>query len=164
MELKVYTIEETNQILKIHRTYVSRLIHDGKIRAIKVGRFYRILGTDLEKYIGSSIDKPLYKVEEAAKILKIHRLYVLRLIQQNKLKAIKIGKFYRISQDSLEKYIGEEPLTKVLTVDEVGKMMQLNRVTIINLINNKKLKAFKIGKFYRLTETMLASFLKVKEL
>ncbi len=164
MEIKVYTIKEISNLLKIHRTYVSRLIKEGKLNAAKIGRSYRVLEEDLEKFLGEKIKKPLLKASEVGKILKIHRLYVMRLIKDKKIKAIKIGKFYRVSEKALEDFVKEKPLSKIMTAEEVGKKLQLSRLTIINLIKEKKLPAFKIGKFYRVTEKMLAKFLKVKEL
>jgi len=51
MNLKVYTISEVAKILKIHRTYVARLIRGGKLPAIKIGKFYRVREEDLEKFL-----------------------------------------------------------------------------------------------------------------
>jgi len=51
MDLKVYTISEVAQILKIHRTYVARLIRSGRLPAIKIGKFYRIRERDLEDFL-----------------------------------------------------------------------------------------------------------------
>lgn len=162
MEIVVYTVAEISKLLKIHRTYVSRLIHEGRLRAAKIGRSYRILKQDLEKFLGAQIKKPLLKVSETAQILKIHPLYVLRLIQAKKIKAIKIGKFYRVSRQGLEEFVGESPLSEIMTAAEVGKALQVSRITVTNAIKDGKMRAFKIGKFYRITEKMLAEFLKVK--
>jgi len=162
MEIKVYTIAEISKILQLHRTYISRLIHEGKLRAAKIGRSYRVLSADLEKFLGGKIKGQLLKTSQAGKILKIHSLYVMRLIGEGKIKAIKIGKFYRINPKALDDFTGEQPLSQIMTAEEVGKVLQVSRITVINLIKEKKLPAFKIGKFYRITEKMLAQFLKIK--
>jgi len=86
----------------------------------------------------------------------------MRLIGEGKIKAIKIGKFYRINPKALDDFTGEQPLSQIMTAEEVGKVLQVSRITVINLIKEKKLPAFKIGKFYRITEKMLAQFLKIK--
>jgi excisionase family DNA binding protein len=54
MSLKVYTISEVAQILKIHRTYVARLIRHRKLPAIKIGKFYRVREEDLEQFLNSA--------------------------------------------------------------------------------------------------------------
>ncbi len=162
MELRVYTVEEIGDLLQIHRTYVSRLISDGKLRATKIGRSYRILQSDLEKFLGEPFSGRLMSIPEAAAALKIHRLYILRLIKEGSLRSLPLGKLHRISQSMLADFVGERPLGKILTADEVAKSLQVSRITVINLIKNKKLPALRIGKFYRLTENMLNRFLSWK--
>ena len=49
--------------------------------------------------------KRIYTIEEIAAILKVHRTYVATLIKEKKLAALKIGRFYRIREDQLEKLI-----------------------------------------------------------
>jgi len=46
----------------------------------------------------------LYTAEEVAKILKIDKQTVLRFIREKKIKAIKIGREYRIKESELEQY------------------------------------------------------------
>lgn len=46
-EKEVYTIEETQNLLKISRSTVLRLIKKGVLKAGKLGSQYRILGAEL---------------------------------------------------------------------------------------------------------------------
>lgn len=162
MALTVYTIEEIGDLLQVHRTNVSRLVAEGKLRATKIGRSYRVLQSDLEKFLGEPLSGRLMSIPEAAAALKIHRLYILRLIKEGSLRSLPLGKLHRVSQSMLADFVGERPLGKILTADEVAKLLQVSRITVINLIKNKKLPALRIGKFYRLTENMLNSFLSGK--
>jgi len=104
MSQRIYTIEEIAEILKVHRTYVASLIVKGKLSALKIGRFYRIKQEHLEELIGGKL-VAILTIDDIAETLKIHRTYVTRLIKQNKLKAIKIGKFYRIRNDDFEDFL-----------------------------------------------------------
>ena len=109
MQSKIFTIEEIAEILKVHRTYVATLIKTGKLSALKIGRFYRIREDQLEALIGGKL-VALLSLDDVAETLKIHRTYVARLIKQKKLKAIKIGKFYRIREDDFNAYLEESEI------------------------------------------------------
>jgi excisionase family DNA binding protein len=49
---------------------------------------------------------------------------------------------------------------KVYTLQEVADVLKVSRQTIYNYLKAGKLKASKIGKEYRVTETQLQDFLK----
>jgi excisionase family DNA binding protein len=46
----IYTTEETAALMKISVRTVQRLIRARQLRSRKVGRLYRILGTDIEAF------------------------------------------------------------------------------------------------------------------
>lgn len=50
---KFYTVEEVAEILSVHWQTVHALIKRGELKAIKVGKRYRISDEDLKKYIES---------------------------------------------------------------------------------------------------------------
>jgi excisionase family DNA binding protein len=105
----------------------------------------------------------VYTIEEIAEILKVHRTYVATLIRDKKLSALKIGRFYRIREDQLEKLIGGK-LVAMLTVDDVAETLKIHRTYVARLIKQKKLKAIKIGKFYRIREDKFNAFLEESEI
>jgi len=105
MQSRIYTIEEIAEILKVHRTYVASLIAQNKLAALRIGRFYRTREEDLEKLIGGKLDGAILTIEDIAEILKIHRTYVAKLIHDKKIKAIQIGKFYRIREKDFEDFL-----------------------------------------------------------
>lgn len=47
----------------------------------------------------------------------------------------------------------------VLTVEDAAKALHLHPFTVLKLIKNKKLKAIKIGRVYRIRESELEAFL-----
>jgi excisionase family DNA binding protein len=50
MSDEVYTVEQFAERLKLHPKTVLRFIREGRLRAVKVGRGYRILRSDLEAF------------------------------------------------------------------------------------------------------------------
>jgi len=52
-EEKYYTIEEVAEMLKVVYLTVYRWIQDGKLKAYKAGKQYRINKTDLDRFITS---------------------------------------------------------------------------------------------------------------
>jgi len=50
-EDKYYTIEETAKMLKVVYLTVYRWIQDGKLKAYKAGKQYRIKREDLDKFL-----------------------------------------------------------------------------------------------------------------
>lgn len=49
----------------------------------------------------------LHTPEQVAKILQVHHLTVLKFIKQKKLKAIKLGRVYRIKDKDLDSFLNK---------------------------------------------------------
>ena len=49
----------------------------------------------------------IYTTEQVAKLLQIHPLTVLKYINSGKLRAVKLGRVYRITETSLQKFLEE---------------------------------------------------------
>lgn len=54
MDDKFYTVEQISQLLKIHAKTIQRYIREGKLRASKVGKSWRVSGHDLSAFIENS--------------------------------------------------------------------------------------------------------------
>jgi excisionase family DNA binding protein len=50
----------------------------------------------------------LYTTEQVAKLLQIHPLTVLKYINSGKLRAVKLGRVYRVTETSLQKFLEGE--------------------------------------------------------
>jgi len=50
----------------------------------------------------------LYTTEQVAKLLQIHPLTVLKYIKARKIKAIKLGRIYRVTESALQKFLEDE--------------------------------------------------------
>jgi excisionase family DNA binding protein len=50
-ERGIYTIEEAAQILKVSQSTIRRWINTGKLTSSKIGRLYRISGSDVQRLL-----------------------------------------------------------------------------------------------------------------
>jgi len=84
---------------------VSRLIHRGDLKAVKIGRFFIIPEKEIKKLINQNeIPEKVYTIPELCQLFHTARTNLVRSIGQNKLKAIKIDGEYRISKKDAEGY------------------------------------------------------------
>lgn len=70
MEIKeneVYTHEETQEILKVSASTVTRMIKKGLIRAAKVGKQYRIMGKELLRVLSPKLEDQVGKAYNKAR-------------------------------------------------------------------------------------------------
>lgn len=52
MTIKVYTILEVAEILQVGRRAVYSYVRDGKLKAVKIGKEWRINEPDLKEFLG----------------------------------------------------------------------------------------------------------------
>ncbi|MGZ3314865.1 MAG: helix-turn-helix domain-containing protein, partial [Caulobacteraceae bacterium] len=52
MSGSLYTVEQTAERLRLHPKTVLRMIRDGRLKAKRIGKAYRILGDDLDAAAG----------------------------------------------------------------------------------------------------------------
>ena len=50
-EIKLYTLQEVAQIMKVHRGTIYRYVNSGKLKATKYGKEYRVTKESLESFI-----------------------------------------------------------------------------------------------------------------
>ena len=70
MEIKeneVYTHEETQALLKVSSSTVTRMIKKGLIRTAKVGKQYRIMGKELLRILSPKIEDQVGKAYNKAR-------------------------------------------------------------------------------------------------
>lgn len=70
MEIKeneVYTHEETQKLLKVSSSTVTRMIKKGLIRTARVGKQYRIMGKELLRVLSPELEDKVGKVYNKAR-------------------------------------------------------------------------------------------------
>lgn len=71
MEEKYFTTEQVAHILQVHPFTILKFIREDKLPGIKLGRMYRIKGSDVEQFLESRITGSKKQKEE--KIEKEHK-------------------------------------------------------------------------------------------
>ncbi|MDX9783391.1 MAG: helix-turn-helix domain-containing protein [Spirochaetia bacterium] len=95
-----------------------------------------------------------YSIEELAGILKLHPKTILRFIHEGKIRAQKIGRSWRVSQEALKEYSHAElaaPVEGVEAVDfnSIGARMRVSAVIEIDEQNSEEAS--------RLSNTLMAA-------
>lgn len=68
MEEKFYTVEQIAEILGMHHKTIRKFIREGKLKANKLGKQWRISGHDLSSFMENNNFKTSKKSEEGEKI------------------------------------------------------------------------------------------------
>lgn len=58
-EIKLYTLEEVQDILKLSRRTLYSYIKTGKLPALKIGKYWRVHHVDLENFVQKAKVTPL---------------------------------------------------------------------------------------------------------
>ena len=66
-EMEVYTPQETQAILKVSSSTLTRMIKKGLIRTAKVGRQYRIMGKELLRILSPELEDQVGKAYNKAR-------------------------------------------------------------------------------------------------
>ena len=66
-ENEVYTPAETQEILKVSSSTLTRMIKKGLIRTAKVGKQYRIMGKELLRILSPKLEDQVGKVYNKAR-------------------------------------------------------------------------------------------------
>jgi excisionase family DNA binding protein len=70
MEIKpneVYTPAEAEELLKVSKSTIKRMLKSGLLKANKVGKQYRILGHELLKLVSPEVDRKATGVYQTVK-------------------------------------------------------------------------------------------------
>lgn len=70
---EVYTPAETEQLLKVSKSTVKRMLKSGLLKANKIGKQYRILGHELLKMLSPEIDVKATDFYQKVKIKTIEK-------------------------------------------------------------------------------------------
>lgn len=57
----VYTVNETQELLKVSNSTIKRMLKHGLIKANKVGKQYRILGIEILRLVSPQVEKKAVK-------------------------------------------------------------------------------------------------------
>jgi excisionase family DNA binding protein len=98
---------------------------------------------------------PFYSIEDLTQILKLHPKTILRFIHEGKIKAQKIGRSWRVSQEALKEYTHAElaapprPVPEPVDFGSIGERMKVSAVIEIDEQNSEEAS--------RLSNTLMAA-------
>ena len=95
----------------------------------------------------------LYTIDELASILKLHPKTILRFVHEGKIKARKIGKSWRISQNALKEYAHAELATPSRSKEHVSFDSLIDRMRVSAVIEIDEKNSEEAS---RLSNTLLA--------
>ena len=102
-------------------------------------------------------------IEQVADRLQVHRATITALINDGRLRALRLGKIWRVPLGAIEEYLAERdnpvPELRSLSVDEVADRLQVHRDTVLGLIQAGELPARKVGRNWRVAVGALRAFL-----
>lgn len=70
MQEKILTPDQVSQILQVHPFTVLKFIKQGRLKASKLGRVYRIRESDLESFLDQTSGKSATTQEESPNLVK----------------------------------------------------------------------------------------------
>jgi excisionase family DNA binding protein len=116
MQEKYFTVEQISALLQMHPKTVQRYIREGKLRAVKVGKGWRVSGHDLSVFTESipaeGAPVPVAVVSCVADIYAADREAAIRIM--NALGAAHTGKPPEYGQGSVQtQYIPEEAKLRI---------------------------------------------------
>jgi excisionase family DNA binding protein len=60
-DMQMYSVEQVAGMLGLHVKTVRGYVRDGRLKAVRIGRQYRIAATDLEEFTGHSVSASAWK-------------------------------------------------------------------------------------------------------
>lgn len=93
MRQKLYSVKDLSKILNLHQKTILRFIHEGKIKARKIGRTWMVNEKELKDYVHGELANG-----ESDQVLKYHTIQdriqvsaVIEIIEQNSEEASRIS-------------------------------------------------------------------------
>lgn len=81
MEHKLYSIAELSEILKLHPKTILRFIHEGKIKARKIGRSWMVSRDELKEYAHSEFAGEERPRQETSPVRLAERIAVSAVVE-----------------------------------------------------------------------------------
>lgn len=70
----IYTVEQVAERLKLHPKTVLRFVREGRLRATRVGKSYRIVASDLDAFLGMDAPAATRRAARVTSVLEVDDL------------------------------------------------------------------------------------------
>ena len=124
MAQHLYTVEQAAEVLDLHVKTIRRYIHEGKLRAKRIGKEYRITRADLEEFTGSALPA----TQPAGAVAKTRQVIASSIVDVDAISPEESHRITTYVMASLNSRRGEGDFPNVNSVyyPEMGKL----RITI----------------------------------
>ena len=112
-EKEYFTLKEVAEKSGTSYGIVKRDIDKGKLPAYRVGRKYFIAKEEMEDYLEKSRDTwglEGYSIREIMEQIPLSYAFIMDLVKQEKLPAVKVGRQYIIPKDSFEEFMNKNKM------------------------------------------------------
>jgi len=106
MNTEFYSVEQLARILQLHPKTILRFIHEGTIKAQKIGRSWRVSQEALKEYSHAELARPLKPSDPREFSLFVNRMKVSAVIEINEQESADAS---RISNTLLAVLNGKDP-------------------------------------------------------
>ncbi len=114
MDERLLTPEQVAKILQIHQFTVLKFIKQGRLKASKIGRAYRIRQSDLELFLDQTSERPVKQTKTQTQSQSVSN-------QNTETKTNFFENTNSPSKNALEKQTQKTTEIKIETVDNPGK-------------------------------------------
>ncbi len=102
----VLTVDEVAERLRIHRSPVLDMIHEGAFRARLAGRSWRIPVAAFGEFLaGRDNPEKVLSMDELAAALAVHRNTATAMVQAGTIRAVRTGRTWKIPLSALDEYL-----------------------------------------------------------
>lgn len=112
-EKEYFTLKEVAEKSGTSYGIVKRDIDKGKLPAYRVGRKYFIAKEEMDIYLEQTREKwgiEGYSIKEIMEQIPLSYAFIMDLIKQEKLPAVKVGRQYVVPKDSFSKFMEENKM------------------------------------------------------
>ncbi|MEL4105808.1 helix-turn-helix domain-containing protein [Oscillospiraceae bacterium WX1] len=113
-----YTVEQVSEMLNIHPKTIQRYIREGKLRAVKLGKSWRITGHDLSRFTENGLIMPYSDDQNASLALSVTASAVIDIAIRGKEDAVRIMNALTAASISKPPEYGRSSLQSQYIVEE----------------------------------------------
>jgi excisionase family DNA binding protein len=119
---ELYSVEQVANLLGLHVKTVRNYVRDGRLKAVRVGKQYRITGTDLEAFTGAPLPAPARRTRHV-EVSSIVQVDAISLESMNRLSTTVIAVAQGVRVQTV--YDEERASMKIIVVGGVAETADL---------------------------------------
>lgn len=119
---ELYSVDQVANLLGLHVKTVRNYVRDGRLKAVRVGKQYRITGTDLEAFTGGPLPAPARRTRHV-EVSSIVQVDAISAESMNRLSTMVLGSAWGVRVQTV--YDEERASMKIIVVGGVTETADL---------------------------------------